>query len=238
MSPAEGNAPVTVIVPVRNGADHLHLALRSLIEQDQAPAEIVVVDGGSTDGSAALARAVPRVRVLTQTGLGLGAARNQGVRAASHDVLAFCDADDQWSPDSLRVRLDHLRRHDDCGAVIGRFVTAPLPGAVTPERRRGTLGRPTPGYTPGALLVRRSAFERVGDFAESLAIGTDSDWFVRLVQSDVSWVLLDDIVLTKGLRTGSLSDDVAAYRSELLAVARAFVRRRSAGVTELPTDPS
>ena len=60
VSPEEGDAPVTVIVPVRNGADHLHLALRSLIEQDQAPAEILVVDGGSTDGSAALARAVPR----------------------------------------------------------------------------------------------------------------------------------------------------------------------------------
>jgi hypothetical protein len=86
--------------------------------------------------------------------------------------------------------------------------------------------------------VRRAAFDRVGDFEESLAIGTDSDWFVRLVQSDVSWVLLDDIVLVKGLRTGSLSDDVAAYRAELLTVAREFVRRRPVGDNERPTGPS
>jgi glycosyltransferase involved in cell wall biosynthesis len=225
-------------MPVRNGAAHLHLALRSLIEQDPAPAEILVVDGGSTDGSAALARAVPRVRVLTQNGRGLGAARNQGVRAAKYDMLTFCDADDRWSPDSLRVRLELLHRRDECGAVIGHCVTTTLPGADTPQRRRSALGNPTPGYTPGALLVRRAAFDRVGDFEESLAIGTDSDWFVRLVQSDVSWVLLDDIVLVKGLRTGSLSDDVAAYRAELLTVAREFVRRRPVGDNERPTGPS
>jgi glycosyltransferase involved in cell wall biosynthesis len=227
-----------VIVPVRNGARHLPLALRSLIEQDPAPAEILVVDGGSTDDSRALARGLPGVRLLAQNGLGLGAARNQALQTAQHDLLAFCDSDDQWAPDALRVRLELLRRRDECGAVMGRCIATALPDADTPHRRRSGLGKPMPGYTPGALLMRRAAFDRVGEFDESLAIGTDSDWFVRLVQSGVVWTLLEEVVLVKGLRTGSLSDDVAAYRAELLTVARGFVRRRTAGASTHPNDPA
>ncbi|MCU0268873.1 MAG: glycosyltransferase family 2 protein [Acidimicrobiales bacterium] len=217
---------MSVIVAVRNGAAHLPTALRSLLDQDPAPDEIVVVDGGSSDGSAFVARATAGVRVLDQHGRGLGGARNQGLRASRHELIAFCDADDRWLPGSLRVRLEHLRRRPGCGAVVGRCVTVALAGEVVPDRRLDTLGSPTPGYTPGALLVRRPVLERVGPFDEDLAIGADTDWFVRLVQSGEGLDLLDDVVLAKGARVASLSDDVASYRTELLAVARAFVARR------------
>jgi hypothetical protein len=75
-------------------------------------------------------------------------------------------------------------------------------------------------------MVRRSTLERIGPFSEHLTIGADSEWFVRLVQSDLRCDRLDHVVLHKAARAGSLSTDVMAYRRELLTIARAYVEQR------------
>ena len=204
---------VGVIVPVRNGARRLANAIQSVCDQYPAPADIVVVDGGSEDGSATLAAGFPGVRVITQAGRGLAAARNQGIRAVTGDVIAFCDSDDCWTVGALAEaarssrRRAELRRSDrPCGECAFR-------GRRRDAAAGSRLGRVAPGYTPGALMVRRTAFEAVGPFDESLAIGADSDWFVRLAQSDVRLDVLRELVLRKGARASSLSADVTTYRS-------------------------
>jgi len=83
-----------------------------------------------------------------------------------------------------------------------------------------------PGFTPGALLIRRETFELVGAFDETLSIGADSDWFVRLQTSPRPTLQIDAVVLYKGARNSSLSTDVGAYRRELLTVARRFIASR------------
>jgi glycosyltransferase involved in cell wall biosynthesis len=218
---------VGVVVPVRNGAAHLGAALESVLAQSPPPADVVVVDGGSTDGSGDLARTFPGVRVVEQQGRGLAGARNQGLAVVAGDLIAFCDADDAWTAGSLATRRAALAA-SGADAVVGRMVARALDGPV-PARLAERLDRPVPGYTPGALLVRRPALEAVGPFDESLAIGTDSDWFVRLVQSEHRLEVLDDVVLEKGARADSLSGDVEAYREELLVVAAAYLRRRRGG---------
>ena len=80
--------------------------------------------------------------------------------------------------------------------------------------------------TPGALLVRRSAFARVGPFDTTLTVGADADWIVRAVRLLGPPVDVDAVVLDKGLRAGSLSTDVDTYRRELLTVARRLVADR------------
>lgn len=221
---------IGIVIPVRDGAPHLRRALDAVTEQvgevDLA-ADVVVVDGGSRDDSADLARSVPGVRVIAQHGTGLAAGRNQGVAALDPacDLLAFCDSDDRWAPGSLRLRVEHLRRRPATAAVIGAVTRRPLPGEQVPDATRDRLGVPAPGYTPGALIVRRAAFDHLGGFDESLHIGADSDWFIRLAQSDLTLDQLGDVVLEKGVRATSLSTDVEAYRQELLRVARAYVRR-------------
>jgi glycosyltransferase involved in cell wall biosynthesis len=214
---------VGVVMPVRNGASTIAAAIRSVCEQQPPPADIVVVDGGSEDDSATLAAAFPTVRVLTQSGGGLAAARNQGIRAVAGDVIAFCDADDCWTVGALACRLDHLAREPGCGAVIGQATRVLFDGHVATPQQASQLGRVTLGYTPGALLARRTCFEAVGLFDESLAIGADSDWFVRLAQSTLRLDVVPTLVLKKGLRASSLSADVVTYRRELLQVARRFV---------------
>ena len=185
-----------------------------------------MIDGGSTDGSAEIAASRPGVRVIAQAGRGLAAARNQAILASSSPLIAFCDADDRWSEDALAVRLRALEQHPEALAVIGRVVLEELEGTAATAAQHTRIGRGVPGFTPGALLMRREAFDQVGPFDEGLSIGTDSDWFVRLQQSPHPALQIDDIVLRKGARGSSLSTDVATYRRELLTVARRFIARR------------
>ena len=221
-----GGLSVGVVMPVRNGADSITAAIRSVSNQNPAPADIVVIDGGSEDGTAALAANFPGVRVIAQAGRGLAAARNQGLRAVAGEVVAFCDADDRWIAGALAARLNHLAAKPACGVVIGHVERVLFDGDTAAPQQVSRLGHVGPGYTPGALMARRAAFEAVGPFDEELAIGADSDWFVRLAQSDVRIEVLPQLVLRKGARGSSLSADVTTYRRELLQVARRFLDRR------------
>jgi glycosyltransferase involved in cell wall biosynthesis len=220
---------IGVVVAVRNGVGHLARALDRVLEQVPAPVDVLVIDGGSTDGSAELAAGIAGVRVVAQDGRGLGAARNQALAAVRGELVAFCDADDHWTHDSLALRMRHLVDHADCDAVIGRVVTATLEEEDVPAGHVERLGVPLPGHTPGALLARREVFDAVGPFDEDMRIGSDSDWFVRLHLAGCRLDLIDDVVLVKGVRTSSLSADVETYRRELLGVARAYITRRRSG---------
>jgi glycosyltransferase involved in cell wall biosynthesis len=218
---------VGVVVPVRDGAAHLAAALGSVLSQVPPPVDVVVVDGGSTDGSAELAAAHAGVRVVAQSGIGLSQARNQGMAEVLGDVICFCDADDRWPEGSLAARLEALG--PDVDVVVGQVSTEALAGEVVPDHRVADLGRPTRGWTPGAVLVRREAAEAVGGFDEALTIGGDHDWLVRLTQAAPAVARVDEVVLRKGLRDDSLSTGVEEYREELLQVAWGFVRRHRAG---------
>jgi glycosyltransferase involved in cell wall biosynthesis len=93
---------ITAIIPVHNGERHLAEAIQSVLAQTLPPGEIIVVDDGSTDASAAIAQSFGApVRVLAQPNLGPAAARNLGLAHATGDLLAFLDADDLWTPNKL-----------------------------------------------------------------------------------------------------------------------------------------
>ena len=217
---------VSVILPVRNGAAHLGAALASVAAQQPRPAEILVIDGDSTDDSVAIANTFGGVRVIPQTGRGLPSARNEAIRACRHDVVAFCDADDRWAAGALAARMQALTANPDALAVIGLAVREEIEGTIPTAAQRERVGLAVPGFTPGAMLVRREAFDHLGWFDEELSIGADSDWFVRLQQSTRPALQIETVVLHKGARGSSLSTDVDAYRRELLTVARRFIGRR------------
>ncbi len=98
--PSSGSLPITVIIPAYNAAAYLEEALASVRAQTRSPAEVIVVDNGSTDDSQKIARRAG-ARVLLLERPNLSAARNEGIRAASQPWIAFLDADDLWHPDKL-----------------------------------------------------------------------------------------------------------------------------------------
>lgn len=216
--------PITAIVPVRNGASHLSGALASVAEAKVA--ETIVIDGGSSDGSIEITESFGGARVLHQRSRGLAAARNEAIAAATQPFITFCDADDRWEPGGAAALHDALVREATCLAAIGMVLPIAIEGHDATAAQRGRMGVPLPGFTPGAMLARREAFEAIGGFDESLSIGADSDWFVRLVQSQHGLLRLDRLVLRKGLRATSLSTDVERYRRELLVIAARHVAHR------------
>jgi glycosyltransferase involved in cell wall biosynthesis len=220
---------LAVIMPVLNAAPFLAAAIESVLAEAPSGTHLVVVDGGSTDGSAAIAAGFPGARVLMQSGRGLAAARNQALRAVDADFIGFCDADDRWADGALAARLAYLQSRPGCDAVIGQVVGEALAGEPLTPLQASRLGQTLPGFTPGALLARRQVFQRVGGFDETLTIGADSDWFVRLQQSGLRLSVLPVVVLRKGARAASLSTDRETYRRELLRVARGFLERRRTG---------
>jgi glycosyltransferase involved in cell wall biosynthesis len=226
-SPPSIPLPVTAIVPTRDAAAHLSTALVTVAAA--RPAETIVIDGASTDDSIAIARRASGVRVLSQRSRGLAAARNEAISAATQPMIAFCDADDRWVEGGLDALHGALVAEPDALVAIGMVEPVALDGTESSEGQRARIGTRLAGFTPGAMLARREAFERIGPFDETLSIGADSDWFVRLVGQGLEPIRIDRVVLAKGMRGSSLSSDVAIYRRELLEVARRHIaaRRRS-----------
>ena len=107
-------AGVSVVIPAFNYAQYLELAVSSALAQHHAPLEILIIDDGSTDGTLELGRRLaeesPRVRYLRQENAGLSAARNTGIRGASHPFIAFLDADDEWLPEMLQAIMGEFAR--------------------------------------------------------------------------------------------------------------------------------
>jgi glycosyltransferase involved in cell wall biosynthesis len=226
-----GFPSVGVVVAARNAGAFIAAALSSVIDGVVSPNEIVVVDGGSTDDTVAAATSFAGVRVVAQRGGGLAAARNQGLGALSTELVAFCDADDRWTPNSLGDRLACLTGDSRCAAVVGRMVTVALDGEPVPGAHAGLLGTSRVGLTPGALLVRADVFADVGSFDTGLRIAADSEWFARLMRSTRRFERIDDVVLEKGVRRTSLSNDLVTYRRELLAVTRSHGEYRRPGIS-------
>jgi len=219
-----GNPSVGVVMPVRNGAGTIGLAVGSVLAQQPPVDHVVVVDGTSTDGTLGCLPIDPRIEVVHQSSTGLGAARNDGIHRLRTDLVGFCDADDRWRPDALAVRMDHLATHPTCIAVAGRVCTSATSAVgEVPTHRVAGLGRATDGYTPGAVLIRR---EVVAPFDEQLRIATDTRWFAELLDSPLRFDLIAAIVLDKGVGPATLSTDLERYRREMLVVISEVIARR------------
>jgi glycosyltransferase involved in cell wall biosynthesis len=213
---------VSLIIPCFNQAAFLPAAIESALAQALPPAEILVVDDGSTDGSAALAaRYGGPVRVIRQPNRGAAAARNAGVREARHGLLAFLDGDDLWPPGSLAVRLALLR---DSGADYAF-------GGVRQFRDGdpdADAGPAMAGRVAGALLVRREGFDRVGFFDAQLRSAEVIDWSARAAAFGLAGAATAEIVLLRRIHGANMMLTATGTEAAQLAVLRAHVARKRA----------
>ena len=186
---------VVTLVPAYNAEAFVAHAVRSVLAQTLGAFHVVVVDDGSTDGTAAAARtfADPRVTVLTTPNGGPSRARNVGARVApAAEHLAFLDADDLWDSGKLAAQVARLDAEPDLVAVgcYMRYVSATgtvLGRAGQPvgdgDRARIAHGELFP-FPMSSLVVRRAAFDAVGGFDEELGrVGSeDLDLLARLAR--------------------------------------------------------
>ncbi len=230
MSPVAEAGLVSVVVIVRNGARFLRQALESIRAQEYRPFEILLVDGGSSDGTVAIAEAQGDVRVLGQREGGIAEAYNLGVDAAGGEFVAFLSHDDLWAPGKLGLQVGYLQAHPEVDYTIGRLRYFLEPGCeVPPSMRRELLQGTHVGRVMETLLARRTLFDVVGGFDPSLRIANDVDWFARVQDLGRAGVVLPDLLLHKRIHDANTSADEAVNTRELLvALRRSVARRREA----------
>jgi glycosyltransferase involved in cell wall biosynthesis len=226
--PRHAGHAVSVVIPVRDGERYLAEALDSVLGQSVPPGEVVVVDDGSTDGTArVLAAYGDALRVLHQPPSGQFVAANRGIEAARGDVLGFLDADDLWTPDALAARLERLAAADQPEAVFGRTVQFVSPELDDEARARFRVeADPAHAHLFQTLLIRRGAFERVGPLATNYRTSANIDWVSRAQTAGLRAVEIDDVVAMRRLHGAHVSL-TETKRADLVDIVRAHRRRRN-----------
>lgn len=191
---------VSVVIPTKNRRELLALTLRTVCEQKDVDLEVIVVDDGS-DGTAAAdvvaARADPRVRLLRNpTSQGVSRTRNRGLSAAVGRWVAFCDDDDLWAPDKLRMQVKAAQLSSGSWVYAGavKIDSALRVVGGEPPPPPDVVHRRLPGWTliPGGcsgVVVRRELVVEVGGFDPALVNLADWDLWSRLAQAGPpAWV--------------------------------------------------
>jgi glycosyltransferase involved in cell wall biosynthesis len=222
-----------------NAAPYLGEAIESALSQDYEPIELIVVDDGSTDETADVARSFAQAKVIQQENGGNGAARNLAVENASGELYAFLDADDRFTPGKLSRQKAALDADPDLDMVFGHvreFFSPELD-----EETRASLRPPAPGpmpwTAPNLMLIRRGSFERVGPFSTAVRVGVTVDWFARAQEAGLRHTILPEVVLERRLHTQNNGLRERASRSQYLDVIRQAMERRRAAEAAQAEEP-
>jgi len=225
---------ISVIIPVFNGEPYLKDAIESILKQTYNPIEIIVVDDGSTDRSAVVAKNIDApVQYLFQTNSGTAAARNRGTLAAKGSFFAFLDQDDLWIENKLTLQVKAFENDPKLDIVFG-FVKQFHSPELDQSLKQSIHCPPfqMPGYLPSAMLIKREAFLSVGLFDSTWQIGEWVNWFVRASELKLRMVMLPDLVALRRLH--STNKGVLQRRSvtEYAHILKASLDRRRASQQE------
>lgn len=208
---------VSAIIPARNAAATLADTLDSLANQTHSPDEVIVVDDGSVDDTAGIADAHPlRPRIIKGGGVGPAAAINLASRQTTAVWLAPLDADDIAAPRRIEACLEAAAGNTSVIAVVGRFRSF-YDRSVTPAQR-AAMGYRTDERTallPGGVMIRRDAFLACGSFRQDIPTGFFVEFWDRLRLTGQPVVTIEECVLHRRLKTGSLSHRAGSRKSEI-----------------------
>jgi glycosyltransferase involved in cell wall biosynthesis len=177
---------IAAVIPVHNGAALIRRSIDSVCAQSHPVDELIVVDDGSSDGTAEVLRTYgERIRCIHQSNKGVAAARNAGINSATSTWIAFLDHDDEWLPQKLDEQLCALRANPDAGLCYSAYWLHNLNGARTlahlPLRRLWPRIRLCNPFPPSVVLARRTDLLDLGGFDERLNGCEDWDLFIRLL---------------------------------------------------------
>jgi len=216
---------ISVVIPAWNAAATLAETLASVAVQSLPASEIIVVDDGSTDATAEIARSAGAT-VVAQSNQGPAAAMNTGVAAARHGLIAFLDADDLWPAGKLALQHRALTEEAGLDGVFGHVACFPDPAL---DGRLHVPQDVAPGWLAGTLLVRRAAVLAAGPFDAALRGSAFIDWTARARHCGLRFEMLSETLLHRRIRFGGLGTRSSTRDAGYVAAARAAILRRRDG---------
>ena len=221
---------VSCIVPCFNGERYLDECLRSILGQTHPRLEVLVIDDGSNDNSARIAqRYGSDVRYHHQENRGPGGACNRGLALATGEFFAFLEQDDLWLPDKISRQLAEFASTpalEFCVSHIQNFWIPELEADARLYRDRAVM-QPVPGYVIQTLMARRTVFDSVGRFDETLPFTFATEWFLRAREKNAVGVLISDTLARRRLHHDNFSRrHRSASHDQFLQVVKASLDRR------------
>ena len=194
---------VSVIIPTYNRADILLRAIKSALEQNYGSMEVIIVDDNSSDGTPDIVNNIPDTRIKyiyrSKNG-GVAATRNDGLRIAKGEYVAFLDSDDIWASGKIEAQLKVFDENKSVGMsytnadiisnngnklFIDKTVCSRIVYGAT-DRTSGIFPGVIMVTPPGSWMLRRSVVNEIGFFDETMRVWEDCDYFVRIAQrSDI-----------------------------------------------------
>ena len=194
------------IIPTHGRPGHLSRSLESVLQQSLAPAEIIVVDDIDDGPTAAIVQVtalrteIPLRRIVNRRNPGASGSRNAGAMASRAEFLAFLDDDDVWYPDHLACAVAEVNR-TGADAVISGLRRIKHDGTIQPiimpprAAIRERLFEKNFGMTGSNLVIRRSAFERVGGFDPALPVFNDWDFLIRMIAGGIEYGVVKNLTV-------------------------------------------
>lgn len=190
---------ISVIIPVYNCDRYLSEAIKSVLNQTYKSLEIIIVDDGSTDKSAEIAKSFGDViRYEFQSNSGLGATRNKGVELAKGDYLTFLDADDLWTENKLQLQIEAFNHNATLDMVFGNVQQFISPELLEELKAKIDLSLEFfKGYLAGTMMIKKESFNRVGYFSNNWELGEFIDWYLKAQEKKLQTLILPEILLKR-----------------------------------------
>ena len=214
MSKNENKYKISVVIPTLNRINTLQRALDSVINQTYKPAEIIVVDNGSSDGTLKFLREqYPKIKILKENKIGVSSARNKGIKKSINQWIALLDSDDAWHPRKLEIQtsmLDSaLKEYNLIHTDEVWFRNNKHINQMKKHKKQG-------GYiferclslcciSPSSVLFKKNILDKVGLFDESLPVCEDYDMWLKICSSEEVLFAQDKLTYKYGGHKDQLS---------------------------------
>ena len=210
----ENKYKISVVIPTLNRINTLQRALDSVINQTYKPAEIIVVDNGSSDGTLKFLREqYPKITILTENKIGVSSARNKGIKKSINQWIALLDSDDAWHPRKLEIQTSMLNSalkeynliHTDevwfrNNKHINQMKKHKKQGGYIFERCLSLCC-----ISPSSVLFKKNILDKVGLFDESLPVCEDYDMWLKICSSEEVLFAQDKLTYKYGGHKDQLS---------------------------------
>jgi len=204
---------VSVIIPTFDRAPWLGEAIASVLAQTYAHLELIVVDDGSHDATSEVVQAFePALTSIRQAHAGVSAARNRGVAASHGELVAFLDSDDLWRPSKIAAQVALLQQQPPAQACYTDEIWIRHGVRVNPklihQKHSGWLfehSLPRCIISPSSIMLRRTLWNQLGGFDESLPACEDYDLWLRLTLATPVLLLPERLIVKRGGHADQLS---------------------------------